>query len=116
MNKNDASWARVGNLVLGGWLLVSAFAWPHAPAQRVNAAIVGLLVFASALAAVTSAQMRHANTALGAWLFVSTLALPGPATGTEWNNVVVAAAIFCLSLIGPPRRERRIVLHASRTT
>ncbi len=109
MKTRDGSWARVANLMLGGWLFVSAFLWDHSNGQRANAAIVGFLVFASALGAVTSAQLRLVNTALAMWLFVSTLALPGAGAGTQWNNALVALAVFLFSLVAP-RRERRIIL------
>ncbi len=79
-------WARAANLILAGWLFFSAFAWDHAPGERVNTAYVGLLVFASAFAAVTRPRARNLTTALALWLLVSVLLLPGVHPATAWNN------------------------------
>lgn len=100
-SKQDGLWARAANLILAGWLFLSAFAWDHAPAERVNTAYVGLFVFASALAAVTRPRARNLTTALALWLLVSLPLLPNLHPATAWNNASVALAVFLLSLRGP---------------
>jgi hypothetical protein len=86
------------NVVLGGWLFVSAFLWAHSPAERANTWIVGALCVAFALAAVALPWARYLNSLLAIWLFVSTWAMPAERLGTLWNNALVAIAIFFVSL------------------
>ena len=94
--------ARLVNVVLGIWLVISAFAWPHSEAQRMNAWILGVLCVAFALAALFEPTARYLNTVLSAWLLVSAWALPTVSLGTMWNSALVAIAIFFVSL-APPR-------------
>jgi hypothetical protein len=86
------------NAVLGAWLFISAFAWPHSTAQMTNTWIVGVLCVLFALISVAVPWVRHLNTALAVWLFISTWALPSISPGTIWNNVLVAIAMFVVSL------------------
>jgi len=102
--------ARTLNVILGVWLFVSAFAWPHGPAAFANTWIVGLLVAIFALVAMRTPLARWINTALSIWLFISAFALPHANVAVVWNNGLCAIAIFILSLIPgtlegrPPRR------------
>jgi hypothetical protein len=102
--------ARTLNVILGVWLFISAFAWPHTPASFTNTWLVGLLVVIFALIAMRTPSTRYVNTALAIWLFISAFALPRASVATAWNNALCAIAIFILSLVpgsiaGPvPRR------------
>jgi hypothetical protein len=87
------------NVVLGVWLFISAFAWPHSHAQHANTWILGVLCVIFALAAMAAPMARYLNTALAIWLFISAWALPTASVGTIWNNVLVAIAIFIVSLV-----------------
>lgn len=91
--------ARAVNVVLGIWLFISAFAWPHSHAQMANTWILGVLCVAFALIAARSPSVRYLNTALAVWLFISAFALPTAEIGTIWNNALVAVAIFIVSLV-----------------
>jgi multisubunit Na+/H+ antiporter MnhB subunit len=90
---------RIINVVLGVWLFISAFAWPHTHAQRTNTWIAGVLAVIFALSATTVPWARYLNTLLAIWLFISAWALPTLNAGTVWNNVLVAIAIFVVSLV-----------------
>jgi hypothetical protein len=90
---------RILNFVLGIWLFISAFAWHHTRAQMNNSWIVGVLCVLFALVAMAAPRARYLNTALAVWLFVSTWALPSLNAATIWNNVLVAIAIFIVSLM-----------------
>jgi hypothetical protein len=83
---------------LGIWLFISAFIWSHTYAQMTNTWIVGVLCVAFAVIATRVPEVRYLNTILAIWLFVSAWALPTMESGTRWNNVLVAIAIFLLSL------------------
>lgn len=94
----DFTSARVINIVLGIWLFVSAFLWPHSYAQMNNTWIVGVLCVAFALVAMRVPEARYLNTLLAVWLFISVWALPRLSIATQWNNALVAIAILAVSL------------------
>ena len=97
--------ARAVNVILGVWLFISAFVWPHTTAERGNTWILGVLCVAFALIALREPSVRWLNTALAVWLFISVWALPHANLGTMWNNALVAIAVFVVSLV-PGRGER----------
>lgn len=99
------STARILNVILGAWLFISAFAWPHGAAQRTSASITGALCVVFSLLSRTMPWAQYANTVLAIWLFVSAWALPPEGIGTLWNNAIVAIAVFVFSLI-PDRPTR----------
>jgi heme A synthase len=101
------NWARYVNIVLGVWLVISAFAWPHTVSQQTNAWVVGLLVATIALVAIARDRVRYLNTALAVWLFISIWALPGVYMATAWNSALVAIGIFMFSLV-PDIRGRTL--------
>jgi hypothetical protein len=97
---NSASWARIANVILGAWLFISAFAWPHSSAQMTNTWILGVLQVIFALVALfANSQARYLNTVLSIWLFISAFALPRIAIETTWNNAIVAILTFLFSLV-----------------
>lgn len=89
-------WIPIG---LGAWLFISAFLWPHGTASATNTWIVGLLIAIASLIALRMPWMRWVETALAIWLFLSSLAMPGATRGTLWNNLIVAALVFLVSLV-----------------
>ncbi len=91
--------ARTLNVILGIWLFISAFVWPHDAAQMTNTWILGVLCVVFALIALGVPKARYLNTVLAIWLFVSAYALLDVSRGTVWNNVLVAIAVFVFSLI-----------------
>jgi hypothetical protein len=91
--------ARIANVILGVWLFISAFLWPHTQAQFSNAWILGVICVVLALISMRVPAVRYLNTALAVWLFISAWALPHISVATVWNNVLVAIAIFFVSLV-----------------
>lgn len=91
--------ARAINIVLGVWLFISAFIWPHTGVQQTNTWILGVLCVAFALIAMGVPMVRYLNTLLAIWLFISAFALRDVSVGTVWNNALVAIAIFIVSLV-----------------
>ena len=102
--------ARGLNILLGVWLFISAFLWMHAPAQRTNSWIVAVLAVIFAAVALSMPPARWLNTALSIWLFISCWALPHQNVGTQWNNALVAIAMFVISLV-PSQGEGVGVAH-----
>jgi hypothetical protein len=103
-SRGEFAAARLVNVVLGVWLVISAFAWPHSYAQRTNTWILGVLCIVFELTAFYDPVVRYLNTVLATWLFISCWALPSLSLGTMWNNALVAIAIFFVSLM--PMRTR----------
>jgi hypothetical protein len=100
-------WPRALNAILGGWLAISAFAWPHARWQFINTFIPGILIVAFALAACAAPRVRYLNTVVSAYLLVSALCYPSTTLAdmaTQWNNSTVALWILLISVI----HERRV--------
>ena len=97
---------RVVNAVLGLWLFISAFIWPHTLAQHTNTWICGVLCVVFALIGLAAPAARYLNTILAIWLFISAWALPTVNAGTIWNNVLVAIAIFVVSLVPSAPEDR----------
>ncbi len=112
---SNAQGARWLNVVLGVWLFISAFLWPHTVAQRTNTWILGVLCVIFALIAMSTPPARFLNTALSIWLFISVWALPHRNIGTMWNNALVAIVIFVLSLV-PGRGEPSVRIPRQATT
>ncbi len=101
------AWPRWLNLVLGVWLFISAFIWPHTAASQTNTWIVGILIAIFAIAAMFAPAVRWVNTVLAVWLFVSTLFIQHVTAGTAWNNCIVAVIVFFVSLAPSEALHRR---------
>jgi hypothetical protein len=92
---------RIVTIVLGAWLAISAFLWPHTEAQRVNAWAIGMISVVSGLVALAVPVLRYVTTALAVWLFITAWAMPGvtsATTLTTWNNLLVAIVMLLASL------------------
>jgi hypothetical protein len=106
------AWVRYMNVILGVWLVLSAFMWPHTMSHQTNAWVVGILAIAFAVIATRRDEARYLNTALSVWLFASIWFLPSIDIATLYNAGIVAVAMFIFSLIpntrsmteGPMRR------------
>ncbi len=94
--------ARCLNIALGAWLYMSAPLWNHTFAQFNNARMVGALVVSVAGLAIVVPLARCVNTVLAMWLFFSAFSLPALDARPMYNSLLVAIAIFTLSLTAPP--------------
>jgi hypothetical protein len=105
---NTGRLARLFNVVLGLWLFISTFVWPHTMPQAANAALVGLFIALTALSAWSTRpprKLRFANVALALWLLVSIAAFPTRVTATKINSGVVGVLVLALALVPPTRRS-----------
>ena len=91
--------SHAGSLVLGAWMFLSAFLWPHYELERLNAVIVGGLSVIFALLSGRAPKMRYFNATLGAWLFWSTWGFPELRPGTVYNNLLVSIAMFFVAIM-----------------
>ena len=103
---------RILNALLGMWLFVTAFMWPHGQAVGTLTVVCAVLTFLLAIASFYTVAARYANLVVAATLFIGTLALPTITRATVWNNVIVAVAMLASSLLdrGPEavRHEREL--------
>lgn len=104
------AWAHLMSLGLGIWLFITAFIWPHAQPLKANTWILGIIISVVSLIAMRTKSVRGINTVAAAWLLFSSLAMPHISRGTVWNNVLVAIAVFALSLV--PSHGYRQRVHA----
>src|SRR5262249_10539707 len=95
----EGAWPRWLNLLIGVWLFISAFAWPHMMAAQTNTWIIGVLMIVASFVALFAPQARFINTVLAIWLFVSTLVIGDTHAAGIWNNCIVAIVVFALSLV-----------------
>lgn len=102
-----AFWARGAVAVMGIWLLLSAFVWPHAGASFTNTWVVGLGIFLTAVWTFRDPFARWVTVALGVWLFGFTVLAFHSSVATVWNNAIVACATIALSAVPNERWQRR---------
>jgi hypothetical protein len=101
------AWPRWVNLLIGIWLIISAFAWPHGGGARANTWILGALIAIASIWAMYAPGARFLNTIFAIWLFFATLVIYHASAATVWNNLIAAVIVFVLSLIPtPPTRAR----------
>lgn len=91
---------RVGSVLLGLWLVFSAFLWEHGRAQFQNAWICGALVIVISLISIGGwRQARYGSVAISAWLFVSALLFPEDDYRTVVNHVLSSVFLLVLTLL-----------------
>ncbi len=91
--------ARVISILLGVWLFISAFIWPHTTELMYDSWICGALAVIFGAVAMRIPQARYLNTLLAVWVFITAFAFPSISVGTIWNNVLVSVALFISSLV-----------------
>jgi len=64
---------RIFNVLIGTWLFLSSFAWPHPTMQRYAAMICGALTVALSLLTIFNPSIRYLTAVLAVGLFVETL-------------------------------------------
>jgi hypothetical protein len=96
---------RVVTFVAGGWLLMSAFAWPRADADCANTWMGGALAIAYGLVAIFWAPGRYLNTVHACLVCLMSLALDGGSSAGCANNVMLSAVIFGASLLPAPTEQ-----------
>lgn len=96
---NGVPWAPCGNLLLGIWLQISAFVWPHSDASRVSAWLPGLLISVISLLSMGAPPMRWLNAFLALWLVIWTFAATSTETLSYLNGVACAILVCVLAAV-----------------
>lgn len=103
---------RIFTFLIGTWLFLSAFAWPHQSAQGFIALVCGALTVFFALLTIYLPNVRYMTAATAVVLFVSSVAASSRLDRTFWHNAVIAVAIFIAAVFDPgtagARREREL--------
>lgn len=100
--------SRIITALLGIWLMVASDVLGYAGAARINDRIVGPLVAAIAIVALSQVTrpLRWVGVPLGAWLVIAPWVLGYGAALTTVNSTVVGLLVIALSLIRGPVRDR----------
>jgi hypothetical protein len=100
------------NVLVGAWLLASAFVLPHTFDAALISSILGLLIMVASVAVFAASEARYFDPILALILAVSAIALPGVAIATRVNQGCVALAVFGLSRLHGMHAVRRHPRHA----
>lgn len=101
-------WARYARLVLGAWLVISAFSWSHPPPTASNTWILGLIVIIATLATLHAQPARWIDRSAAAALVILSLPLARFSAATALHNILVAAALVWLSFAPELIRQHRV--------
>jgi hypothetical protein len=93
--------------MLGIWLFISIFLWPHTQDQMMVAWTLGLLLAVVGAAAAVAPDLRFVAGLLAILLFLSAIILPSVSPATGWNSVLVALALLLVSF-GPRVEMQRV--------
>jgi hypothetical protein len=102
MGKRGAIYA---STVLGIWLIITAFLWPHVRGMTINTLLMGIIVVASSLLSIRVPVLRYVTGAAGVWVVASLFAWQDYSPATVWSNCMVGAGIALASLIGPEEAD-----------
>ena len=97
------AWPRYANLVLGSWLFISAFAWPHSRDACAAAWISGAMIAMNAFAAIWASPARIFNVVLAGIALAWQVAAASHEPTARVNAMVVSGLVIVLSLVPPSR-------------
>jgi uncharacterized membrane protein YjjP (DUF1212 family) len=98
---------RIFITMIGAWLLVSAFAWPHSHVELANVLAVGVLAPLFTWLSTVRDWARYASAAAGVWLILTTLRFGTASHATLVHNVIIGASIFVASLVAAGSTDYR---------
>ena len=106
--------ARILNVLLGTWLVISAFAWRHSPVQFWAALICGAVTIVLTLASFYTPGLRYLIAVFAVMLFVESITAAAGFRRTSWHDAIIAGAIFVAAMLdrAPARERHRQVSHA----
>jgi hypothetical protein len=103
-------WARGLSFVVGVWLMLSVWIFPHGTAQGLNTVLCGGAAMLLSVLAMGWPPVRYLNALLGVWLIASLGILPGTGLGLFWSSLLSGLLMIAVALTeAPPERGRRAV-------
>jgi hypothetical protein len=94
-------------VLLGIWLFASAFLLPEDGQTGFNTWLTGLFIAMTSACALWAPAMRWGSTFLAAWLAASEVFIFQDRPAVVVNDLLVAMAVFAVSLAPPGRALRR---------
>ena len=91
--------ARIFNVLIGTWLIATAFAWGHGGAVATITLVCGALTAAIAIGSIFSGRLRLLGLAVAGVLFVATALFANRHEPAFWNNLIAAAASMVSTLL-----------------
>jgi hypothetical protein len=92
--------AKMFNVVVGTWLVVSAYAWPHDERMLKATIACGLLIVALSIASLFSDRLpRYLTVGVALILMLFSSAHVGRHDPVFWNNVAVAFVASATTLV-----------------
>jgi hypothetical protein len=101
--------AQIFSVLMGVWLFLSGFAWPHTSTQIGYAGVLGALTVVFALLSERIVWARYASLAIGAVVFLLAFSLFHHGGAPFWNYAIIGVSIAVGGLLNQPgsiRRER----------
>ena len=98
---------RIFITMIGAWLLVSGFAWPHSRFEVLNLIAVGVLAPMFAWLSTAHDWARYVCAATGVWLILTTLRFGTAAHATIVHNLIMGASVFVASLVATGSADYR---------
>lgn len=97
-------WARIANVVLGLWLIVSTLLFRETKYQAINDLASGILIVAFALTSAFSWKTaRLFNMVIGAWLLANAIFVHHGSLSADWNQGLVGYLVLGFAVV--PRRR-----------
>jgi hypothetical protein len=93
------AWPRYASLVLGVWLFVSAFAWPHTRDECGASWIMGSMIAMNAFSSIWASPVRYFNVLLGGMSLLWQAAAAEHDRLTWTNGVLVSGLVVLLALL-----------------
>lgn len=99
--------ARILQIVIGLWIVASAFIWPHAKPQTVALVAGGVLVVVTTVIAGIFDQLRALVGMAGLWTLIAVLTTPGGGIATVLSTVYSVVLLMALCML--PYSEAKLV-------
>ncbi len=104
---------RIFNILIGIWLVISAFAWLHSPVQFWAALICGAVTILLTLGTFYVPGLRYLVAVFAMFLFVESLTAAAGFRRAAWHDAIISIAIFLAALLSRgPTHARRDLSHA----
>jgi hypothetical protein len=91
--------ARIWTAVIGAWLVISAFLWPHSAFQRHNAVVCGFITVGLAIAGACRRELAFLGSLMAMWLFLTAVLAEMEHTATVWNNLLASVALWGICMV-----------------
>ena len=102
--------ARIFNVIMGTWLVISAFAWRHSPVHFWAAVVCGAVTIVLTLATTYVPGLRYLTAVFAVLLLIESITAAAGFRRTSWHDGIIAVAIFIAAMLdrGPAAAPRKL--------